>query len=188
MIRWLPCRAPHRIGTKIRGFPTAPLQYFTAPWGAAAPRLQNTGLIDVKTISLQAWLTILILLYLSYVTRDVEASRRLLCVDFSPPIFWLRRLLLEKTLKETKRVSCNLGKWQAKVVGYVRTLIKRGFLEIPTSPSRKLKLYLSIPSNLSFASLFSKEWQTVTSNGSCHNFTWKCITIVLAIFLLEGAS
>ena len=52
-------------------------------------------LIDVKTISLQAWLTILILLYLSYVTRDVEASRRLLCVDFCPPIFWLRRLLLE---------------------------------------------------------------------------------------------
>ena len=35
---------PHRIGTKIRGFPTAPLQYFTAPWGAAAPRLKNTAL------------------------------------------------------------------------------------------------------------------------------------------------
>ena len=29
-------------------------------------------LIDVKTISLQAWLTTLILLYLFYVARDVE--------------------------------------------------------------------------------------------------------------------
>ena len=38
MIRWLPCRAPDRIGTKIRGFPTAPWQYFTAP------RLKNTAL------------------------------------------------------------------------------------------------------------------------------------------------
>ena len=44
-------------------------------------------LIDVKTITLEAWLTILLLLYLFYVTRDVDASRRLLCVDFCPPIF-----------------------------------------------------------------------------------------------------
>ena len=152
-------------------------------------------LIDVMTISLQAWLTILILLYLilRHTWRRSHLSSVVRWVSFDGYGCCRNNI----TIKEVK--TCELKPQNATNKGrriHVRTLIKRGFLENPTfgAPIKYPEEVQARSNGIRSSSILAAIFEVLTqlqasafgthSSGHLHGFSTSFYSVALRTFVL----